>query len=356
MKNLILKFSALSLFVLFFACSNNVSNGAGDIDIAPLEAKISEIKSLLDNAEVGLEDGTYPAENVQKLENFYYQMLEVLSKAKAGEFLLQYEIDSYLTEAEREIKTFTNSVNITILPGEPAELAVYGYENDGYIDFGSHPEYSAGPNWTVEFWLKYSEDFFTGIGDVVSTFKANALAEGWMVNFMGSGLRTTIGMGPQLGRVLEWSLPYPQTYNQWIHIAAVWDSEENGKGALKMYVNGDLFWSAENGIYNETGELQRYSPTNGGPDEHKMWAFKRPGVLTSCTSGFIKRFRLWTSVKSQDDIKQLMVSDVTGQENDLTCAWDFELVPEDESNIPDKTGKYTASIKGAHKWFMPQNP
>lgn len=333
-------------------CSDETPKGAGELDYSEVEQIMIEMRELLDNSEVGTEDGTYPMENITKLEDAYVQLQSGYSKALAGILILQYELDSYIVAANREIQTFKNSVNFTILPGEAGELAVYGYENNGYIDFGSHPEYSSGQNWTVELWMKYDSDFFTGIGDVVSTFKAQLDAQGWMVNFSGSNLRTTIGMGPQQGRVLEWAMPYPQTFGQWMHIAAVWDTSQS-PGYLKMYLNGELFWSAINGIYDANGMLQNYSPTTGGADEHKMWAFKRPGVLTSCTSGFIKKFRRWSVAKSESDIKSLMNNDVDGTEPGLTCAWDFVKVPESNIDIPDKTGKYKATINGAHKWFKP---
>lgn len=81
-----------------------------------------------------------------------------------------------------------------------------------------------------------------------------------------------------------------------------------------------------------------------------MWAFQQPTDQNRCMSGYIKNFRLWSSAKTEDQIKSLMTSDVSGTEADLICAWDFTVVPEDNQNIKDKTGKHTAKIVGTHTW------
>ena len=39
-----------------------------------------------------------------------------------------------------------------------------------------------------------------------------------MINFLGSNLRTTIGMGPQEGRVLEEGRAYPDNFGKWNHV------------------------------------------------------------------------------------------------------------------------------------------
>ncbi|UVV58919.1 hypothetical protein NXY28_23630 [Bacteroides thetaiotaomicron] len=43
--------------------------------------------------------------------------------------------------------------------------------------------------------MKYDAGFFeSGIGSFLSTFDGKQPNEGWMINFLGSNLRTTIGM------------------------------------------------------------------------------------------------------------------------------------------------------------------
>lgn len=72
-------------------------------------------------------------------------------------------------------------------------------------------------------------------------------------------------------------------------------------------------------------------------------------------TGFIKKFRMWSTAKSADEVKTLMNSNVTGTESGLVCAWDFTSVAEDVTNIPDKTGKHAAKIVGNYKWFKAGN-
>ena len=163
--------------------------------------------------------------------------------------------------------------------------------------------------------------------------------------------RTTIGMGPQEGRVLEEGRAYPDNFGKWNHVVTVWDNTLP-EGQLKMYVNGELFFSKTNDVKNDAGVLQNYMPNTRNQN---MWAFQEPTDNSRCMTGFIKKFRMWSTAKSANEVKTLMNSDVTGTESGLVCAWDFTTVVEDVTNIPDKTGKHVAKIVGNYKWFKVEN-
>lgn len=200
--------------------------------------------------------------------------------------------------------------------------------------------------------MKYDAGFFeSGIGSFLSTFDGKQPNEGWMINFLGSNLRTTIGMGPQEGRVLEEGRAYPDNFGKWNHVVTVWDNTLP-EGQLKMYVNGELFFSKTNDVKNDAGVLQNYMPNTRNQN---MWAFQEPTDNSRCMTGFIKKFRMWSTAKSANEVKTLMNSDVTGTESGLVCAWDFTTVAEDVTNIPDKTGKHVAKIVGNYKWFKVEN-
>ena len=124
------------------------------------------------------------------------------------------------------------------------------------------------------------------------------------------------------------------------------------EGQLKMYVNGELFFSKTNDVKNDAGVLQNYMPNTRNQN---MWAFQEPTDNSRCMTGFIKKFRMWSTAKSANEVKTLMNSDVTGTESGLVCAWDFTTVVEDVTNIPDKTGKHVAKIVGNYKWFKVEN-
>lgn len=270
----------------------------------------------------------------------------------AGQFVLQYEIDNYCIAAEKAITEFQDSYQQTLQPGTPAELKIFGIDGKGRIEFGADPAYGGGNTFTVESWVKYDAGFFeSGIGSFLSTFDGRQPNEGWMINFLGSNLRTTIGMGPQEGRVLEEGRAYPDNFGKWNHIVTVWDNTLS-EGQLKMYVNGELFFSKTNDVKNDAGVLQNYMPNTRNQN---MWAFQEPTDNSRCMTGFIKKFRMWSTAKSADEVKTLMNSDVTGTESGLVCAWDFTSVAEDVTNIPDKTGKHAAKIVGNYKWFKAGN-
>lgn len=346
----ILRFIMAGLFLITFcfSCTKPDYKGTGPVDYSVMLEKVAEMQDLLDNSEFGTVDGTYPVAAGEALRQALENLKLGVSKAMAGLLILQYEVDMYVIQADRDIKSFKNSYQESLPAGTPAELLVYGTYKRGYIDFGTSSKFTEGNTYTIEFWFKINEDFEKGpMGDIISTFNAKSGGyEGWTVNFMGDALRTTIGMGPQPDRVLEWGMSYPVEKDVWKHIAAVYDGNASSK-QLKMYVNGELFWEKDNDIVDGSGVLQSYAPATV---DHRMWAFQRPTNPECSVVGYMKQFRLWNVAKTQSEIKSLMVTDVQGTEAGLTCAWDFNEVPENKEDIKDKTGKYSAKIVGMHKW------
>lgn len=344
--------TAMVIMPLVFSCKTLNTSGTGPIDYSPMFEKLNEMQELLDNAEFGVVDGTYPVESGDALKAAIDRLRKGISMAIAGEIVLQYEVDMYLVQADKDINAFKRSLKVTLKPGDKAELIVFGVgagENNGYIDFGESPKFTESNTYSVEFWLKINDDYEIGeMGDIISTFNVykSEKTEGWTVNFMGANLRTTIAMGPQVGRVLEWGVTSPMVKEVWKHIVAVYD-ENLPENQLKMYVDGELFWEHSNDIYDFDGIQQHYSPAT---EDCRMWAFKRPTNTGCGIVGFLKNFRLWSVAKSRDEIRELMHSEVEGNEPDLVCAWDFTTVPEDEENIPDKTGQFSAKIVGMHTW------
>lgn len=86
------------------------------------------------------------------------------------------------------------------------------------------------------------------------------------------------------------------------------------------------------------------------PDDMRMWAFVEPKDNSRCMSGYIKKFRIWSTSKTVEEINTLMVSDVVGDEPGLVCAWDFVETPENPEEMIDKTGRHTAKLVGVYKW------
>ncbi len=339
----------LTIGLFITGCTTPDYKGAGAIDYSSMIEKMEQMQELLDTSEFGAVDGTYPPKAGEDLRAALDKLQLGISKAKAGLLILQYEVDMYIVQADRDIKSFQNSYQETLAPGTPAELLVYGTYKRGYIDFGTSPKFTEGNAWTIEFALKLNDDFEKGpMGDIISTFNAKSDGyEGWTVNFMGDALRTTIGMGPQYGRVLEFGKTYTIEKEVWKHIAVTYDGNASSK-QLKMYIDGALFWEKDNDIRNESGVLQNYAPATANM---QMWAFQRPTNPECSIVGFLRNFRLWSVAKSESEIAASINTPVTGSEQGLTCAWDFTEVPDDKENIPDKTGKFNAAIVGMHKWY-----
>lgn len=334
----------ICLPIFYLSCSDdNKSGGQGELDLEELFVLRTEIQNRLDTATVGIVDGTYPQESYKSLEEALGNLNAGISRAKAGDLILQFEVDNYTLAAQKAIRLFDDARIFTLPVGTPAEIFVNGIDSKGYIDFGSSADFCGGPYFTVETWAKYDEGYIEfAFGSFLSTFISPIPYKGWTLHHWGVGnslLRFSIGTddsNPDL-TLPTISTPSPTNYGEWFHIAAVHDS---GNKKLLLYINGDLKSSTTltaNMVVNSV-------------DDMRMWAFVEPKDKSRCISGYMKKFRIWSVAKSENEIKQLMNTDVEGIENGLACAWDFTEKPENDEAIPDKTGKHTAKLVGVYKW------
>jgi len=341
-----MKINLVFLFIFFCiaiaSCNKEKLTKVAALKYDALMPLKTDIQSRLDTAVIGITDGTYPQASYDALEVALSELKLGISKANAGVFILQFEIDNYVLAAQKAIKLYDDSRLLSLPTNTPAELFVNGIDSKGYIDFGSSSDYGGGPHFTVETWAKNDEGFieFT-FGSFLSTFISPVPYKGWSLHYWGvdnSLLRFTFGTdnaNPDLTLPVIYTTA-PTTYGEWFHIAAVFDVTT--KKSL-LYINGELKASAD--------VTDNMVPNTGDP---RMWAFVEPLDHSRCMSGYIKKFRLWSSSKSQTEIKSLMNSDVTGSESGLICAWDFTSTPPDYEAIADKTGNHTAKLVGAFKW------
>jgi len=348
LKKKMIFFAIFWCFFLVSSCNEYNNTQKRLITMDCLYDNLDKMTNILDTISVGTEDGTFPLENANNLQLALENIRLGISNGLADNFVLQYEADNYCISAEKSITELLNSYQETLIPGTAAELVVFGIDGKGRIEFGANPAYGGGDAFTIESWIKYDAGFFeSGIGTFISTFDGSTQPrEGWMINFLGDNLRSTIGMGPQNSRVLEFGSKYPENYAVWNHLAMVYDSSLS-EGQLKMYLNGELLFAKTNDIFDTNGVIQSYQPNT---KNYNMWAFQEPTDLGRTMTGYIKKFRFWNTSKSADDINILMNSDVSGSESDLECAWDFTQVPQNDENIVDKTGKHMAKIVGNYKW------
>lgn len=341
MKKILLFLMASALG--FSSCVEEVKSGAQDLDYSQLYELKVQIEDRLENAVMGSVDGTYPEASFKDLEAALDELNRGISSAHAGLFILQFEVDNYVLAAQKALKLFDDSIILSVAPGAPAELFVNGVDHKGYIDFGSSPDYTPA-NFTAEVWTKYPEGFieFT-YGSFISTFVSPLPYKGWALHYWGisnSVLRLSVGTdnsNPDLTLPTIYTAA-PAVYEEWFHMAGVFDTSAK---KMLLYINGELCAStdvSDNMVPCTTEE------------ECRMWAFVEPKDNSRCMSGYIKKFRLWSTAKSQSEIQDLMNAEVEGTEPGLVCAWDFTIKPEDDTNIPDKTGRHTASLVGVYKW------
>ena len=339
----------LLLLSFFFISCKSETEPLPALDFSEMDSYIEQMTNMIDTARIGDTDGTFPRENLIALQQALVELQIGKSKAEANEFILQYEINNYCIRAKKAIQDFLDSYQLTLPPGIEAELKVFGIDQKGRIEFGASPDYAGSNSFTVETWMKYDPGFYeSAIGDFLATFNNTAIPyEGWMINFLGSNIRATIGMGPQPGRVLEFGAAYPTNFGQWNHIAMVYDASLK-EGQLKLYLNGKVHFEKTNDIFDTNNILQSYQPNIVNMN---MWAFQEPTDLSRCMTGYIKKLRIWDSAKSLNEINTLMNSEVAGTENGLLCAWDFTKTPADPSKITDKTGGHSAKLVGKYKWY-----
>jgi hypothetical protein len=334
----------LSICMLAFSsCVDKVKTGDNTLTYDQLYEMQTEINQLLAESQVGDADGCYPQSSFDDLESALVNLKRGISQAHAGVFILQFEVDNYVNAAQKAINLFKASVNKKVDPGTPAELFVNGIDHKGHIDFGSSTSYTPS-NFTVETWTKLPDGFieFT-FGSFISTFISPLPYKGWTLHYWGTSnslLRFSIGSNNSNP---DATLPTiytaaPTTFGIWFHVAAVFDTSAK---KMKLFINGELKAS-----YDIADAMV---PCAAG-DESRMWAFVEPKDNSRCMSGYIKKFRLWGSAKSDAEVKQLMTTDVKGTEENLICAWDFTEKPTDDSAILDKTGKHTAKLVGVYKW------
>ena len=337
-------FGFLGAILLFVGCQHDFT--PPELDFSQLFIIKEQMQQRLDECEEGEMDGQYPASSFDYLEAALDDLNFGISKARAGALILQFEVDNYVLAAQKALDDFDASI-IKIVPvGTPAELYVNGIDHKGWIDFGSSTDYLGGSKFTVEFWVKNDEGFIEfSYGSLLSTFKTGTDASnrfaGWAASYNGitnSQIRFHISTdNPDFMQSLPTIVTgAPQTWGEWWHYAAVWDADNDYLG---LYINGE-----ERASMVVTDNLV---PNENDP---RMWAFVEPLDNSRCMAGYMKNLRLWNKALTKEEINQMMTTEVEGTEEGLLCAWDFDVKPEDDTAIPDKTGKHTAKLEGVYKW------
>jgi hypothetical protein len=347
MKKHLLFYVAVTGLMLWVACSAHKKEELAPLDSSCLVESRNNLKMLLDTATFGSTSGTYPLESSAILEAAIDNIELGIALDKASQFILQFEVDNYCSAAAEAMRSFYNTVNEGLTTGDPGELYVYGKGTGTHIDFGTHPEYNfAGGAFTVETWLKFDEvSYVSGaMPTILATFHIVSDGDyyGWSANFQsGSIVRMSVACTDGLHEPGGVWPTKEDDWKIWHHYAAAYDG-----ATVKVYVNGEL-------------KAERSAGSMKSSQWHNLWAFGDPqvGDANRQLSGAIKKLRLWNGAKTQVEIAALMQTDVTGNESDLLCAWDFTTVLDDDQNMPSvKDGsKYTAKMVGtSYRWRKPR--
>lgn len=361
------KFGAFLVLISFLAlsCSDDDNNATVDVSgfISQMTTVRDEMVELRDNAQYGDKKDMYPQESKYILDDAVIQIEKTIRFFKNGTETEpnQEKTDKAINEANKAIDEFKVTRHAEDLPSEEksSELYVNGRAG-GYIDFGHSPNYSnfgeSGQQaFTVELWfkLKYTE----GFGSIISCFNEDGETQtrkGWIINnFDNARVRMTLGLD-------NWGLTEPgvnfSSTEQWAHFAAVIDENgvdgdvKDGKRVIvKLYLNGEL--KDQSTAQDGKNYLSNYLETS-------MVAFGQPAGVGGMTdawrlSGYIKDFHIWKSAKSEVDINKIMNKEftVTGSEADLVCGWEFTTTAENNEDIKDLTGKYSAKLVGEYQWI-----
>ncbi|MFV0418380.1 MAG: DUF4972 domain-containing protein [Dysgonomonas sp.] len=359
-------FTLLILLTMSFAaCTEEKNEGDRENNpyIVELGESLNKLQDLRDNSQYGDRKGMYPPESKSILEDVMAEIGQVIMNIYSGEEAnpTQDKITQLAAKADQAETNFKATV-LTENTLYPAELYVNGNDG-GYIDFGTSDDYikfgEPGKRaFTVELWLKF-KTIPGGIGAVISTFvEDSGVRCGWMVNMIsGNYLRITYAQ-KEKDKLWEPGDGFAQT-ETWVHVAAVYDdngvdgSIENGKPVVaKYYVNGVLKNKVVNG---ETYSGNYYGGNDNALPSLPMIAFaqfNKDGSQTRKSQGYIKDFHIWKTAKSENEINKLMdgTTQVTGEETDLACGWEFTMTADDDNNIKDITGKHTAVLKGKFEW------
>lgn len=365
----------MAFFMPLASCSSDdddTTTPTGPIDkteifVERLTELLGNVTTLLNGAVFGEKQGEYPVSSKRILENQITSLDETLTKVKDGtKKLSNSDMDNIILETNKIENNFKSSVRTQDFIPLPAELNIYG-KNGGYINFGTHSEFSNFGNsgeqeFTVDFWVKLTDvdNVLNSFVFLVSTFTDKDLGsgehdrKGWCINLHMGNLRTTYAMGIQ--DLFEPGFGF-NIVDQWVHIALVTnekgvDGDTNGGKPimLKMYVNGNLSKS-------EQSNQDSSKPYRSNDLNIPMVAFtgmSSEGGLegSKATNGSLKYFHIWNKAKNQTDIINIMNNPemVTGSESDLVCGWNFDQTVSDDGDIKDITGKFSAKLVGDFKW------
>ena len=200
---------------------------------------------------------------------------------------LDYATGYYVTVDEQAIRAGNENVN------EPTPVTAFSFDGDGdFVDLGT---LQTSGTMTVEAWVKFddlSQDFMR-----VYDFNNGVSVDDVILFVKDGGLRAEVRNGDgTTWNGLETASDI-LVEGEWAHIAVTYDGVQNGVGTVKIYVNGEVV-AEDNSIYIPE-DLTR---TNNwlGQSSHTTNEPYLDGAITD--------FRVWTDVRTAEEINANMYS------------------------------------------------
>ena len=213
--------------------------------------------------------------------------------------------------------TLTNGVQRTVdnlipVKYQPSNALYFDGVND-YVNAGTDPSLKVTTNLTIEAWINPQQDARTRI--IVGREGEYLLALSGADNTIFYAIANT-------NPGYNWtSTGYAVKSNEWSHITFSFDN-----GRIKTYINGQLVYT-----YDGIGTI---GDINSQQDDLRIGNRQING--SDFFKGQIDQVRVWNTTKTQAEIQANLSQTLTGQEQGLVGAWNFE---ESSGNIVyDATG------------------
>jgi hypothetical protein len=242
------------------------------------------------------------ARTVTEIRQNMYQ--ELSNPASETNLLAYYQLNETSgTSADNAEGTASYDGTLTNMAGNEWETssAMFGPKNclefDGYNDYVAVSTLSSAfTQGTISFWIKPK---------ATPANNARVLSDHWDDDeiYLASGVGKVATWHMIDGDELMSSNALPN--NEWTHVAITMDNTSS-----KLYINGVL--DDESGpsetVISSTIEIGGYS-TSGNPE---------------VVNGYLDEFRIWSDVRTEQEIREYMCKNLTGNEADLLVYYSFD--------------------------------
>jgi len=215
--------------------------------------------------------------------------------------------------------------NLKVGTGDSEEVEFDCVQFNGTSGYAETSAFSiAGTNRTFEMWIKPEIiDSYTGL--FVQNTNANDTSSNNIVGFQGypgSSNEITLAIGSGSAYYITGKVALPT--GVWTHLAGVIE----GGVSAKVYLNGNL-------LINETISI---SPSTGSL---KVIMGR---IMDKYFKGMARDFRIWNTVRTQQQIQDNMLADLVGNESGLIALWKAnEMIG---TTLTDSVGSNDATATG----------